>query len=247
LQNFGWRLQPAEGYTAVPQQCTVAFGSTLLHTVTDGCPMAGMAVVHFSADETWIGQKVTVPGHAYAAILDSNPATDATLSVRAWCTYAVVPDSLASSYMCAASNAGRRLEELQEEEDDSEDSEDKEQQEPASQHGQGRGSKRAMQAEDSCELLGCDVQTVEAQLETPLGYPGTFRSTGGAGGGAVIDQGGGITIDATDIGLGAGWLLFLLLVVALLGKCFATRKATRKAKRAEKKAAAEGGKAAEGV
>eukprot|EP01045_Picozoa_sp_COSAG04_P027788 COSAG04_NODE_4143_length_2273_cov_1.343146_2_plen_241_part_00 len=239
----------------MPQQCTVAFGSSLLHTVTDGCPMAGMAVVHFSADETWIGQKVTVPGHAYAAILDGNPATDATLSVRAWSTSAVVPDSRASADMWAAGNGGRRLEELQED--------DKEQPEPANEHGKGLGKKRAMQAGDSCELLGCDVQTVEAQLEIPLlrdddglptpvgeftpggggdrDSPGTFRSADGAGGGVTMAQGGGITIDATDIGLGAGWLLFLLLVVALLGKRFATRKAKRKAKRAEKKKAAEEG------
>ena len=111
------------------------------------------------------------------------------------------------------------------------------------------------------------LKTVEAQLEIPLlrdedglpapvgefttlgdrDSPGTFRSADGAGGGVMMAQGGGITIDATDIGLGAGWLLFLLLVVALLGKCFATRKAKRKAKRAEKKKAAEGGKGAEGV
>ena len=216
-----------DGYTAVPQQCTVAFGHTLLHTVTDGCPMPGMAAVQLSDDETWIAQKVTVPAHAYAAILDGNPATDATLAVNVWCTYAVVPDSLATSYMCGGSGGGRRLMDKDDEETKALDNMNK---------------SRLLQ-EESCELLGCDVQTVEAEIHIPYPVSGDFyvgvldnNPQPEPAPLPISDPAAQLFQDSGfDTASAAGWFALALLIVFLFGNCFGKRKARKKeAKAAEK-------------
>ena len=105
-----------------------------------------------------------------------------------------------------------------------------------------------MLQEESCEQLGCDVQTVEAEIHIPFPVPGDFPD------GVVLDNNpqpepaplpisdpaAQLFQDSGFDTASAGWIAFALLIVFLLGMCFADKKAKRKARKKEAEKIEEG-------
>eukprot|EP01045_Picozoa_sp_COSAG04_P031437 COSAG04_NODE_5817_length_1485_cov_2.174603_1_plen_415_part_10 len=106
--EVGWYLRPlVDGYTAVPQQCSISFGHVILDVAVDACPtIYGMASVVYEDQATWIALKIAVPADGYPAILDASDATQATLSAHLSCNYAVLPNNMATAAsQCCASDS----------------------------------------------------------------------------------------------------------------------------------------------
>ncbi len=115
----GFRLRAADGYAVVPQQCTWSLPSYLkpvaaVDVLINACPTYhGVAEVFTNPADgvTWIALLSQAPVDAYTHLFDNDPTTHGQLLLHLQCSYAVIPEDLAASFMCSAggSGGGRRL------------------------------------------------------------------------------------------------------------------------------------------